>query len=152
MFQVSQSSKGIILPVMGTHLNSPISQKLINLGGTPEVMQNRWSCTCNRAGPVAIFALGGADVICIRNCWSVGEKSSMISSLGIWSHNRSYHDILHTVVGIHRAALSQNFHALFHRGQNYFRVTHTVPISEIQNRYNFPNIFLNRSIHLKYIK
>jgi hypothetical protein len=73
MFHVFQISLGIFLHVTGPHLNSPISQKLISRGGTPLVMQNRWSCTCNRAGPVAIFALGGADVICIRNCWSVGQ-------------------------------------------------------------------------------
>lgn len=60
-----------LTPISEAHLSCPISQKPINRGGTPVVMQNRWSCTCRRAGPVDIFAFGGADVICIRNCWSV---------------------------------------------------------------------------------
>lgn len=50
-------------------------------GGTPVVMQNRWSCIWSLAGPVDIFAFGGADVICIKNCWSVEKKSCVINSL-----------------------------------------------------------------------
>jgi len=69
----SRAPQGPLTPAAETHLSCPISQKPINRGGTPTVMQKRWSCTWRRAGPLAIFALGGADVICIRNCWSVGK-------------------------------------------------------------------------------
>lgn len=47
----------------GTHLRCRSSQTPTNFGGTPVVIENLRSCTCNRAGPEDIFDFGGQDAI-----------------------------------------------------------------------------------------
>lgn len=51
-----------------TYLSLDISQMPTNLGGTPKVKQNLYSCICNLAGPGAILAFCGAEDICTKNC------------------------------------------------------------------------------------